>query len=100
MTDALTAPSPADAPAGQTVLVETAYTAYINTEITLPAPLTWADVKRFWVKWGVLHAVLTDDRELTFALDDLDMDTLDYKRPDTTRILQPGTFAPLAGDDE
>ena len=40
---------PAAAPGGQTVTVETCYTAAVRTTITLPAPLTWADVEQYYL---------------------------------------------------
>jgi len=103
MSNALTAPTtttPTPHATGQTVIVETAYVVSSNTEVTLPASLTWADVVSHFVKWGRLHLSLADGRDLTFELDDPDMVSLDLKRPTTTQILTPDTYEPLAADDD
>lgn len=83
---------------GQTVIVETAYTAYVQTEITLPAGVTWAEVGHFYVKWGQLHLTLTDGRELAFDTNYLEPSEIETKYPDSTRILTPETDAVLAED--
>ncbi len=40
---------PAAVYGGRTVTVETRYTAAVRTTITLPAPLTWADVEQYYL---------------------------------------------------
>ena len=81
-----TPPAPpvvAAAGAGQTVLIESAFTTRVLTAITLPAPLRWDDVAGYQVRWGRLYLVTHDQRELAFALNSADL----------ARIAQPETVA-------
>ena len=90
---------PAAVYGGRTVTVETRYTAAVRTTITLPAPLTWADVAHYRVKYGTLFLTLKDGSELPFELNYIDLADIEIKFPDETRILDPDTGARLPGTE-
>ena len=71
------------------IAIETTYSAFGTTVIDLPEGKTWADVAHYYIKWGRLHinfkGTPKDDYQ-EFQLDDVAMESDNYKRPDQTMI--------------
>ena len=70
-----------------TFSLQTRYTIYADTPITLPEGKTPTDISSISLRYGKI-TVSFKDGSVTEDIDeqDLDFDTIDYKFPDQTRL--------------
>lgn len=70
------------------VFVEAIHTITSRTGVELPKGKTSADIDYVYIKWGTLKIAFSDDTEMSVDLNDLELDSIDHKHPDTINVFE------------
>ena len=65
----------------------TAYYTACATGVVDLSPKAWSDVKKWYIKWDILHVLFDgQDTWTTFEIDSDSSDGVDWKRPESVDI--------------
>jgi hypothetical protein len=68
--------------------IDAAYIVSSNVDVDLPVE-DWTDIKEWYIKWNIFYYMLEGDNEYReYDLGDIDLDSLDMKRPSDVTVHQ------------